>query len=235
MITGFIAFNHCLIGLAMAQSAKLCVLSSKPKNAFVFASALTFLAGFLDVVGYVELHQLYVSFMSGNSTHLGMALFRLNMSSVLSILCIVAAFVLGVVAGTCIADQVKERLLFTVSTVETSILIFSYCLAILEHNYLALVAVAFVMGIQNILHQTVRGADIGRGFVTGSLFNFGQSLARLCNDRSQAITALANLSVWTCFVAGSWAGAFIYGRMGLSSTLLLTVSFFIMTIVTALF
>ncbi|MCL8000168.1 DUF1275 domain-containing protein [Brucella sp. 21LCYQ03] len=218
----------------MARSAKLYGLTAKPKSAFIFAATLTYLAGFLDVVGYVELNHLYVSFMSGNSTHLGMALSNFDMSAVLTVLCIISAFVSGVFSGTRIADHARERLLLDVSMAEALILLLSYCLAIVGQGYLALVAVAFAMGMQNSLHQTISGADMGRGFITGSLFNLGQSLARLRNDRSQAITALANLSVWICFVAGSCAGAFIYRRMGLSSALLLAVSFFIVTVVTAL-
>ena len=42
--------------------------------ALVFAAGMAFLAGATDAYGFVELRGLYVSFMSGNTTMLGMAL-----------------------------------------------------------------------------------------------------------------------------------------------------------------
>ncbi|WP_146113601.1 YoaK family protein [Brucella pituitosa] len=218
----------------MPQTAQL-FRASKPRNAFRFAAALTFLAGFFDVVGYVELNHLYVSFMSGNSTHLGMALSSFDVSSVLTIVSIIAAFVLGVFAGTCIADHLSERLLFAVSTAETLVLMFACCVSILGHGYLALVWVALAMGMQNSLHQTVSGADVGRGFITGSLFNFGQSLARIRDDKAEALKALANFSVWICFVAGAFTGSLIYDHVGLSVSLLIGLTFFILTVFSAMF
>lgn len=218
----------------MSQTALL-YRASKPKNAFQFAAALTFLAGFFDVVGYVELNHLYVSFMSGNSTHMGMALSSFDVSSVLTIVSIIAAFVLGVFAGTCIADYLSERLLFAVSTAETLVLVFACCFAVLGYGYLALVWVAIAMGMQNSLHQTVSGADLGRGFITGSLFNFGQSLARIRSDKAGALKVLANFSVWICFVAGAFTGSLIYDHVGLSVSLLTGLTFFVLTVLYAVF
>ncbi|WHS33868.1 DUF1275 family protein [Brucella sp. NM4] len=137
-------FNYCLIGLAIPETAQL-YRASKPKSAFPFAAALTFLASFFDVVGYVVLNHLCVSFMNGNSTHLGMALSSFDVSSVLTIVSITAAFVLGVIAGTCIADHLSELLLFAVSTAEALVLMFACCFAIFGHGYLALVWVALAM------------------------------------------------------------------------------------------
>ncbi|MBO1027553.1 DUF1275 domain-containing protein [Ochrobactrum sp. SD129] len=227
-------FSYNLIGLAMSQIAQL-YRASKPKNAFRFAASLTFLAGFFDIVGYVELNHLYVSFMSGNSTHLGMALSSFSGSSVLKILPIIATFVLGVFAGTWIADCSGERVLSTVSTAETLVLIFACGFAIFGYGYLSLVWVALAMGMQNSLHQTVSGADVGRGFITGSLFNFGQSLARIRGDKAEALKALANLSVWICFVGGAFTGSLIYDHVGLSVSLLIGLFFFILTVLSAVF
>lgn len=45
-----------------------------PRAPEVFATLVTAIAGFVDAVGYVQLSHLYVSFMSGNSTHLGVSM-----------------------------------------------------------------------------------------------------------------------------------------------------------------
>ncbi len=60
-----------------------------PRHPVVFATLMTAMAGFLDAVGYAQLGRLYVSFMSGNSTQLGIAIAQGH--NILLILAIIAA------------------------------------------------------------------------------------------------------------------------------------------------
>ncbi len=64
-----------------------------PRHPLAFALTLTGLAGFLDAAAYVRFNHLYVSFMSGNSTHLGMSLAGWEVPDILAILGLVCAFV----------------------------------------------------------------------------------------------------------------------------------------------
>ncbi len=69
------------------------------------AIAMAMLAGFVDAVGFLRIGGLFVSFMSGNSTQLAVAvadgdgLWRMS-----------AALILGFVAGVMIAATMAERL-----------------------------------------------------------------------------------------------------------------------------
>ena len=57
-----------------------------------------------DVIGYLHLKGLFVSFMSGNSTQLAAALGRGDLGGAATIAELVALFVLGAAAGQMLAD-----------------------------------------------------------------------------------------------------------------------------------
>ncbi len=67
------------------------------------AGGLAFLAGATDVHGLTLLHDLFVSFMSGNSTMLGVAIGRGDFERAGRIAGIIALFVAGATAGSLIA------------------------------------------------------------------------------------------------------------------------------------
>lgn len=92
-------------GIAVDHSTLL------PSRPFTFTALLTGLAGFLDAAAFIKLNHLYVSFMSGNSTHLGMAIATGDMPDILAILAIATAFVAGASVGTWITDHAGARLL----------------------------------------------------------------------------------------------------------------------------
>jgi len=67
----------------------------------LFAALLAALAGMVDAIGYLHLSGLFVSFMSGNSTQLAVALGDGNLAEVGTIGKLIALFVLGAAAGRC--------------------------------------------------------------------------------------------------------------------------------------
>lgn len=82
---------------------------SAPPHPLAFALTLTGLAGFLDAAAFVRFNHLYVSFMSGNSTHLGMSVGEGAVPAILALLGVVSAFVAGATMGTWIADHAGRR------------------------------------------------------------------------------------------------------------------------------
>jgi len=72
-------------------------------RALVLAGLLAALAGMVDVIGYLHLKGLFVSYMSGNSTQLAAALGQGNFAAAGIIAKLVALFVLGAAAGQVLA------------------------------------------------------------------------------------------------------------------------------------
>src|SRR6202163_824929 len=66
------------------------------------ACALSALAGYVDGIGFLHLGGLFVSFMSGNSTRMGVSLAQGNWSNAATALGLVALFVVGAAGGSLI-------------------------------------------------------------------------------------------------------------------------------------
>lgn len=201
-----------------ASAAGVGATSGAPRR-LALATLLTALSGVADAVGYIELSHLFVSFMSGNSTHLGMTLGLAHWSDALAAGAIIAAFVAGACAGTLVADTFRRSALLPVLGAELILSLGAIGLIHAGHSRAALGLVAIAMGMQNTLHQVVAGADVGKGFITGTLMSLGQSLARLSRGREEwARSALHALS-WIAFVAGAVLGTLLFGAVGLAASL----------------
>jgi oxalate decarboxylase len=180
----------------------------------------TFVAGLLDAVGFVQLSGLFVSFMSGNSTHLGMSLARADWAAVLAALGVVGAFSAGALGGTLVYDTAAPaRRLRLVLAGELALVLLALGLVLLGQATAGLGLVAFAMGWQNLVHRSVAGADIGRSFITGALFGLGQAAARAIRGAGPAGAVWAYGAAWLAFVTGAAGGALILMRLGLVEAL----------------
>jgi oxalate decarboxylase len=195
--------------------------ASPPRHPECFAISLTLLAGFVDAIGYVQLNHLFLSFMSGNSTHLGMTLARADWGDAAASAAIVAAFVAGSSAGTHLTDAFAGPKAVAVLGGELLLALGAVALVHAGHDRVALGLLAVAMGMQNTLHQVVTGVDLGRGFITGTLMNVGASLARSLEGRSEeAARAARGTLAWIAFVAGAVLGTAILITAGLPASLL---------------
>src|SRR6516162_2350884 len=75
----------------------------------ILAGFLAALAGMVDAIGYLRLGHLFVSFMSGNSTQLAVAIGRGNLTEAGVIAELIALFVLGAAAGQVLAGLTGRR------------------------------------------------------------------------------------------------------------------------------
>lgn len=191
-----------------------------PSHPLPFALTLTGLAGFLDAAAFVRFNHLYVSFMSGNSTHLGMAVAEGTIPVLLAVLGVVGAFVAGATAGTWLSDRAASRLALRVLGLEAVLLVAAAGALLGARPLACAMLVALAMGLQNVLHQAVGGVDVGKGFVTGMLFRLGQSLARLRSGKATAGQALTSLLNWLAFVGGAALGTLAVHGFGFSGCLL---------------
>lgn len=201
------------------SETELISLLAAGRHRAAFAVLLTTLAGFLDAVGYVQLNHLYVSFMSGNSTHLGVALANLKWIDAFHAGAIIAAFVAGASIGTVIADAASRLVPLVVLCAEFQVFVVAILLATVGADRMALTLVALAMGMQNTLHQTLSGADVGKSFITGTLFHLGQSLARVFRCEEQIGRVLLNALSWLAFIGGVIAGAVVLAAIGLVGSL----------------
>lgn len=197
---------------------------SEARWPFAFALTLTGLSGFLDAAAFVRFNHLYVSFMSGNSTHLGISIANLAVPDLVAVLGVISAFVAGAAIGTAVADRVGSRLIGRVLALEAALFAAAILASLTGLSLPCVMIVALTMGIQNVLHQAVGGVDVGKGFVTGMLFRFGQSIARMAEAKLTWGSASTSLLNWLAFVGGAALGTFAIGALDFTLCLALALA-----------
>ena len=70
-----------------------------PRRIRLLAACLSALAGYVDAVGFIKLGGFFVSFMSGNSTRLGVGLAQASPQALVAA-GLIACFLVGVVSGS---------------------------------------------------------------------------------------------------------------------------------------
>ena len=173
------------------------------------ACALSALAGYVDAIGFLHLGGLFVSFMSGNSTRMGVSLAEGNWLSAAEAFGLIALFVIGAAAGTLIvlgrgADRQPWLLLAEALLLAAAALCYAFGL-----SNVAVSAIVLAMGLENAVFQIDGDAGLGLTYVTGALVKVGQ-LAAAALTGGERWGWAPNLLLWAAMVTGSLCGALAY-------------------------
>jgi uncharacterized membrane protein YoaK (UPF0700 family) len=180
------------------------------------ACALSALAGYVDAIGFLHLGGLFVSFMSGNSTQMGVSLAEGHWLNAAAALGVIALFVIGAAAGSLIVlgrgvNRQPWLLLAEASLLATA----AICYA-LGMSKAAVAAIVLAMGLENAVFQIHGGAGLGLTYVTGALVKVGQLAAAALTGGPRWDWA-PNLLLWAALVAGSLCGALAYHWINLAA------------------
>jgi uncharacterized membrane protein YoaK (UPF0700 family) len=127
------------------------MLSSRRNLAL--ACTLSALAGYVDAIGFLHLGGMFVSFMSGNSTRLGVSLAQGNWSNAAEAIGVIALFVTGAAAGSLIVFNRSFHGQGWVLLVEASLLAAAALSHALGAPRLAIAAMVLAMGLENAVFQ----------------------------------------------------------------------------------
>ena len=158
------------------------------------ALALTFTAGFVDIVGLLTIYRLFTAHMTGTTVHLGEQLIRRNWSAASVAASIVAAFFVGSVIGRIIIEagsRAKFRRVASVTLLAEWLLLISVAWwgsdalkhGLLQQGVLAVVCplvamLALAMGLQTATLTRIGPLTIHTTFVTGMLNKLAQLTSR---------------------------------------------------------
>jgi uncharacterized membrane protein YoaK (UPF0700 family) len=180
------------------------------------ACALSALAGYVDGVGFLHLGGMFVSFMSGNSTRLGVNLEEGHWSDAAQAIGLIALFVTGAAAGSLIVFTRSFYCQCWVLLAEASLLAAAALSYTLGAPPLAIAAMVLAMGMENTVFQVEGGPGLGLTYMTGALVKVGQlAAAALTGGRRWAW--LPNLLLWAALVAGAVCGASAYRWINLAA------------------
>ena len=170
---------------------------------------LAALAGSVDACGLTLLKDLYVSFMSGNTTSLGLALARPDWPRAALAAGIVATLVGGAAAGTVVATLAGRRHLPVVILFVAAVLA-----APLAHPAATVWAMTSAMGALNAATQHAGPVQVRVTYMTGTLVKLGQGLGRLLCGSQKDWTWLQQAVPWTGLLAGAFAASLLLARYG---------------------
>ncbi|MCA6103569.1 YoaK family protein [Bradyrhizobium australafricanum] len=180
------------------------------------ACALSAMAGYVDGIGYLHLGGLFVSFMSGNSTRLGVTLAEGHWQHALEALELIVLFVAGAAAGSLIVLSAlahRQPLLLLVEAWLLTAAAVAYAYGLPNA---AVAAIVLAMGLENAVFQLEGGAGLGLTYVTGALVKAGQLIAAALTGGAPWAW-LPNLLLWAALVAGALAGALAYHWINLGA------------------
>lgn len=179
-------------------------------------ASLSVLAGMTDAIGFMATGD-FVSFMSGNTTRLAVAISDGDLSVTVRLTLAILAFIAGNALGVVVARLGGRRalpLLLGIATLLCAAAAWS-----LESNMLALIWAILAMGMLNAAVEQVNGLPVGLTYVTGALSRFGRGLGRwMLGERRDGWRV--QLVPWVGMFIGAVIGALLEHRLGLNALLI---------------
>ena len=180
------------------------------------ACALSALAGYVDAIGFLHLGGLFVSFMSGNSTRLGVTLADGQWETAAGAFGLIVLFVIGAAGGSLLVLGRGLHRQPWVLFAEALLLAIAALAYALRQPTVAIAAIVLAMGLENAVFQIHGGAGLGLTYVTGALVKVGQLLADALMGGPR-FGFLPNLLLWAALVFGSLCGALVYHWINLGA------------------
>ncbi|MBF6035788.1 DUF1275 domain-containing protein [Pseudomonas sp. P155] len=176
-------------------------------------ASLSVLAGMTDAIGFMASGD-FVSFMSGNTTRLAVAISDGEVGLTVRLVILVATFVVGNALGVVVARFGGRRalpLLLCIATLLCAAAVWPF-----EPQLPALMAAIIAMGMLNAAVEEVNGLPVGLTYVTGALSRFGRGLGRwMLGERRSGWRV--QLVPWSGMFIGAILGAVLEHHWGLKA------------------
>jgi uncharacterized membrane protein YoaK (UPF0700 family) len=181
----------------------------------MLAACFSAVAGFVDVVGFLMTGGFFVSFMSGNSTRLGVGIAE-GSSTVAVAGGLILTFVAGVVLGASVGRLAKGHKEPAILCLVTGLLALALVMHGLGLGVWAVLPLALAMGAQNTVFAENGEVRVGLTYMTGTLVKLGKRLtASLWGG--PPFGWLPYLLLWAGLLSGAILGALTFARFGPSA------------------
>lgn len=166
------------------------------------AVCLAALAGFVDALAYSSLGGFFASFMSGNSTRLGVAIAAGLSGEIRMAGALILSFVSGVMLATVIARRWPRQQQTAVMIAVTILLTLAAAITEARQDTRALLLLAAAMGAENGAFMRDGEVSVGLTYMTGSLVRMAQRLAGALMGDADRWVWMRYLLLWLGFVSG---------------------------------
>ncbi|USI73097.1 YoaK family protein [Sphingomonas morindae] len=165
------------------------------------------IAGCVDAVGLAETGQYFVSFMSGNTTRMGLSLAYGQRLEALLPLGLVALFVGGTTLGALIMERSGRAGAAPVMVAQAALLALASWGFGTSRPALGVLPLPVAMGLANIVMMQNGTVQRGATYATGTLVRLGVGLARLGRRPGEGGAVLHDFACWLALLAGAIGGA----------------------------
>lgn len=180
----------------------------------VIAVCLASLAGFVDALAFTSLGGFFASFMSGNSTRLGVGLGTGDASAALTAGALVMSFIAGVILSSVIVRAAPGRGMVGAMLAATILLLLAAGLASVAPGPIVLLLLAGAMGAVHGMSDQDGETAIGLTAMSGALVRVGRKLASALMGDPDRWAWVPHLALWTGFLSGVVFGAAGHMRWG---------------------
>ncbi|AZE94581.1 Protein of unknown function DUF1275 [Pseudomonas orientalis] len=177
----------------------------------LLVAGLSVLAGMTDAIGFMASGD-FVSFMSGNTTRLAVAISAGDGGLTARLVLLVATFILGNALGVIVSRVSRRHALPLLLSIGA--LLCGAALLPWPDTLPALLAAIIAMGMLNAAVEQVNGVPVGLTYVTGALSRFGRGLGRwVMGERRNGWRM--QLVPWAGMFVGAVIGALLEQQIGL--------------------
>jgi len=195
-------------------SARQEALMSRSFSAAAVAALLAALAGLVDALAYLSLGGFFASFMSGNTTKLGVGLATHDSASAWTAGALLLAFVCGAMVAALLAARFPARRKPVTMLAVTVILALAALLGGFVDRRFPPMLLAVAMGVENGVFSRDGEIAIGLTYITGALVKLGETLADALIGKGAPFAWAPHLVLWIGFAAGVVAGGCAFTRHG---------------------
>lgn len=191
------------------------------------AACFSAVAGFVDVVGFLMTGGFFVSFMSGNTTRLGIGLAQSSATAGVAA-GLILTFVTGVVIGASVGRIAGARRRPAILGLVTGLLALAVVLHGLGLGILAVIPLALAMGAENTVFAENGDVRVGLTYMTGTLVKLGKRLtASLWGG--DPFGWLPFLLLWVGLLSGAVLGAVAFARFGPNALIVAIAAMLVLT------
>jgi uncharacterized membrane protein YoaK (UPF0700 family) len=181
------------------------------------AICLAALAGFIDAFAFMSLGGFFASFMSGNTTRLGVSLASGLKGDATTAGALILSFVSGVMLASVIIRARPKDSMTAVMAGVTLLLLIAAGVGHYAPGMIALLLLAMAMGAANGVFHREGDVTFGVTYLTGSLVRMAQKLAGALMGDADRWEWLPYLLLWAGFLAGVVCGVGAEFRWGWSA------------------
>lgn len=179
------------------------------------AACLSALAGYVDATGFLALGGFFVSFMSGNTTRLGVGVATHGSDAAMAA-GLIATFLVGVIIASLLGAAAQRHRRPVVLALVALLLSLAAGFGAMGLISAAGVCMALAMGAENAVFERNGEVTIGLTYMTGTLVKAGQRIAETLRG-GDPLGWAPFLMLWAGLATGAVVGALTWSALGVGA------------------